>query len=246
MFSLVSFLPRAIVQGIPLLLGCVGETLNEKSGSLNLGIPGVMYVGGICGVIGAFMYENSGGTYNPVLGVVIPIITCMLGALIMGLIFCFLTVTLRANQNVTGLTITTFGVAFYYFIGNALSNSQDGWPKFSGTALERQSQAIHIPGLSDIPFVGKALFSHNILVYAGIVIAILMWLYFKKTVPGLKLRAIGENPGAADSLGVNVAMYKYIHIIVMGHRTLFEDSVAYCLIINNMIRANESGEIESL
>ena len=99
MFSLVAFLPRAIVQSIPLLLGCVGETLNEKSGSLNLGIPGVMYVGAICGVIGSFMYENSGGPFNPVIGVIIPIITCMLGALMMGLIFCFLTVTLETRDH---------------------------------------------------------------------------------------------------------------------------------------------------
>ena len=105
-------------------------------------------------------------------------------------------------------------VAFYYFIGNALSNSAGGWPQLSGTRLDAHSQPIHIPGLSDIPFLGKAIFSHGILVYLGIAIAILMWLYFKKTVPGLKLRAIGENPAAADSLGVNVAMYKYIHIII--------------------------------
>ena len=120
MFSLVTFLPRAIVQSIPLLLGCVGETLNEKSGSLNLGIPGVMYVGAICGVIGSFIYENSGSTFNPVIGVIIPIITCMLGALMMGLIFCFLTVTLRANQNVTGLAMTTFGVGFGNFFGGSI------------------------------------------------------------------------------------------------------------------------------
>ena len=117
---IVTFIPRAIVQSVPLLLGCIGETLNEKSGSLNLGIPGIMYVGAISGVIGSFLYENSGGTFNPALGVLIPILTCMFGSLIMGLIFCLLTVTLRANQNVTGLAMTTFGVGFGNFFGASL------------------------------------------------------------------------------------------------------------------------------
>lgn len=87
MFSLVSFIPRAIVQSIPLLLGCTGETLNEKVGSLNLGIPGVMYVGAISGVIGSFLYENSGAHFNGVVGVLIPLLSCLLGSLLMGLIF---------------------------------------------------------------------------------------------------------------------------------------------------------------
>ena len=112
MFSLVTFIPRAIVQSIPLLLGCVGETLNEKSGSLNLGIPGVMYVGAICGVIGSFMYENSGAAFSPVIGLLIPIICCMLGSLIQCFIF--------ANQNVTGLAMTTFGVGFGNFFGGSI------------------------------------------------------------------------------------------------------------------------------
>ena len=120
MFSLVTFIPRAIVQSVPLLLGCVGETLNEKSGSLNLGIPGVMYVGAISGVVGAFFYENSGATFNPVIGLLIPILCCMLGSLLMGLLFCFLTVTLRANQNVTGLAMTTFGVGLGNFFGGSI------------------------------------------------------------------------------------------------------------------------------
>ena len=108
MFDFISFIPRAIAQGIPLLFGSTGETLTEKSGNLNLGIPGIMYVGGICGVIGAFMYEQSLASpadMNSFLGILIPLLSSMLGSLLMGLIYCFLTVTLRANQNVTGLAI---------------------------------------------------------------------------------------------------------------------------------------------
>ena len=85
MFDFVSFIPRAIVQGIPLLFGCTGETLTEKSGNLNLGLPGVMYVGGISGVIGAFLYEQSAGAagVNGVLAVLIPLACCLLGSLLM-------------------------------------------------------------------------------------------------------------------------------------------------------------------
>ena len=121
MFDIVSFIPRAIVQGIPLLLGSTGETLTEKSGNLNLGIPGIMYVGGISGVIGSFYYEQAAGSgFNPTLGVLIPFVCCLLGSLLMGLLYCFLTVTLRANQNVTGLALTTFGVGFGNFFGGSL------------------------------------------------------------------------------------------------------------------------------
>ena len=113
MFDIISFIPRAVAQGIPLLFGSTGETLTEKSGNLNLGIPGIMYVGAISGVIGAFLYEQSCGSadaMNGFLTVAIPLLASLCGSLLMGLIYCFLTVTLRANQNVTGLAMTTFGV----------------------------------------------------------------------------------------------------------------------------------------
>ncbi|MCR5134078.1 MAG: ABC transporter permease, partial [Clostridiales bacterium] len=121
MFDLIGFIPRAVVQSIPLLLGCTGETISEKAGSLNLGIPGVMYVGAISGVIGSFLYEqSSGGNLNPALAILIPMCACLLGSLLMGLLFSFLTVTLRVNQNVTGLAMTTFGVGFGNFFGGSL------------------------------------------------------------------------------------------------------------------------------
>ena len=198
------FLFNIIVYNIPLLYGTTGEIMIEKSGSLNLGVEGTMAIGAVAGYLAGAKCDS----------LFVACLVSFIASGLVGLLFSFLTVTLQANQNVTGLTITTFGVAFYYFIGNALSNSAGGWPQLSGTRFDAHSQPIHIPGLSDIPFLGKAIFSHGILVYLGIAIAILMWLYFKKTVPGLKLRAIGENPAAADSLGVNVAMYKYIHIII--------------------------------
>ena len=117
---IVSFFPRAVMQGIPLLFGSTGEILTEKSGNLNLGIPGIMYVGGISGVIGAFFYEQSAAQMNGFLAVLIPLLCSLLGSLLMGLLYCFLTVTLRANQNVTGLAMTTFGVGVGNFFGGSL------------------------------------------------------------------------------------------------------------------------------
>ena len=109
-FSVIpTILQRAIIQGIPLIYGSTGEIVTEKSGSLNLGIPGVMTVGGICGIMGAFFYEQSLSSpdkINPVLAILIPLLASMLGSLLMGLIYGFLTITLRANQNVTGLALT--------------------------------------------------------------------------------------------------------------------------------------------
>ena len=96
--TLVSLFPRAVMQGIPILYGATGEIMTEKSGNLNLGIPGIMYIGGISGVIGAFLYENSVGSGNPLngfLAIFIPLICTIIGSLLAGLIYCFLTVTLR-------------------------------------------------------------------------------------------------------------------------------------------------------
>ena len=117
---LLAFIPRAVVQGVPLLYGSTGEIITQKSGNLNLGIPGVMYVGAISGVIGSFLYESSTANLNPALAILIPMLCCLLGSLLMGLLYCFLTVTLRANQNVTGLAMTTFGVGFGNFFGGSL------------------------------------------------------------------------------------------------------------------------------
>ena len=130
--TVLSFLPRAIAQGIPLLYGATGEIVTQKSGNMNLGIPGVMYVGGICGVIGAFLYEgtlSSPAAINPFLAVLIPTLFCLVGSLLMGLLFCFLTVTLRANQNVTGLAMTTFGIGFGNFF-HIVSYCDNGNPLF--------------------------------------------------------------------------------------------------------------------
>ncbi len=198
---ITSFIHNIIVFNIPLLYGTVGEIVVEKSGSLNLGVEGTMAVGAIFGYIFG-CYANSLG---------VGILVAFLAGAIFGLLFAALTVTLQANQNITGLTLTTFGLGVYFFVGNSVKAK--GWPVMGDYANVKEGFAdIDIPLLSDIPVVGEGLFSHNLLVYLGIAIAIAVWWYLKHTSIGLKLRAVGENPAAADSVGINVNRMKYLHI----------------------------------
>lgn len=206
---LISFIPRAVGQGIPLLYGSTGEIITEKSGNLNLGIPGVMYVGGIAGVIGGFFYEQS-GSMNGFLAIAIPMLCSLLGSLLMGLLYCFLTVSLRANQNVTGLAMTTFGVGIGNFFGGSLI-------KISGAdvpsiALSKTSAyfSARLPIAQSAGWFGAIFLSYGFLTYLAIIIAIVSALIIRKTRVGLHLRAVGENPATADAAGINVTKYKYV------------------------------------
>ncbi len=211
---IIAFIQRAIVQGIPLLFGSTGEIITEKAGHLNLGTAGVMYVGGISGVIGAFIYENSVETINPILAVIIPIITSMLGSLIMGLIYSVLTVTFRANQNVTGLALTTFGVGVGNFFGGSLIKLTDSeLPSITLTATSNCFKT-QIPFADKLGWFGDIFLSYSFLAYVAIIIAIASAYFFNKTRTGLSLRAIGENPATADAAGINVSRYKYISTCV--------------------------------
>ena len=200
---ITTFIHNIVVLNIPLLYGTVGEILVEKSGSLNLGVEGTMAVGAIFGyVVGC--YTNS---------LAVGILTAFLAGALCGLLFAALTVSLQANQNITGLTLTTFGLGVYFFVGNGLKAV--AWPVMADYANIKAGFAdISIPLLSKIPIIGRSIFSHNIMVYLGIVIAVAMWWYLNHTTLGLRLRAIGENPGAADSVGINVRLMKYLHICV--------------------------------
>ena len=217
MFDFVSFIPRAVVQGIPLLFGSTGETLTEKSGNLNLGIPGVMYVGGICGVIGAFLYEQSLASkadINAFLAVSIPMLSCLAGALLMGLLYCFLTVTLRANQNVTGLAMTTFGVGIGNFFGGSLIKlSSSAVPSI---ALSATSAFFHqpLPFAEKLGWFGQIFLSYGFMAYLAVVIALAASFVLRRTRVGLHLRAVGENPYTADAAGINVTRYKYVSTCV--------------------------------
>lgn len=193
---IASFIKQAIIQGIPLLYGSTGEILTEKSGNLNLGIPGIMYIGGISGVIGAYFYEKAVVDINPFLCVMIPLLCSILGSVLMALIYCFLTVTLRANQNVTGLAMTTFGVGLMKVI------------------MAKMDDTVYLVGPKQLyrwPFAGRtdALQYLGVMFFLAVIIALAASYVLFRTKVGLHLRAVGESPATADAMGVNVSRYKY-------------------------------------
>jgi len=200
---------RAVMQGIPLLFGSVGEILTEKSGHLNLGIPGIMYVGAISGVAGAFLYEQSVATLNPALAILIPFLACLVGATLMGLIYCFLTVTLRANQNVTGLALTTFGIGIGNFFGGSLITlTKSDIPSISLSATSRLFRT-SLPFADNLGWFGDIFLSYGFLAYLAIAIALVASYILNRTRVGLHLRAVGESPETADAAGINVTKHKY-------------------------------------
>lgn len=217
MNTIIMLIQTAIRQGIPLLLGSTGEIITEKSGHLNLGIPGIMYVGGISGVVGAYFYENAmGDRMNPFLAVLIPFVCSIVGSTLMALIYSFLTVTLRANQNVTGLALTTFGTGLGTFLGGSLvklSNSDTASLSFTRTS---QYFSASLPFADKLGWFGKIFLSYGFLAYLAIAIAIVSSFILKKTRVGLHLRAVGESPATADAAGINVTRYKYLATCIGG------------------------------
>lgn len=207
--SILAFIPQAIGQGISILFGASGEIVTEKSGNLNLGIPGIMYMGGIAGLMGAFFYEKSTDNPNGVVGLIISLLTALIVAALGGLIYSFLTITLRANQNVVGLALTTFGVGFGNFFGGSISKLAGGVGQIS-VATTSDAYRATIPVLSDIPVIGDLLFSYGFLTYLSIIIAVCIAYFLKRTRKGLNLRAVGESPATADAAGINVSKYKYV------------------------------------
>ncbi len=210
-----TIISKAVEQGIPLLFGSTGEIITEKSGNLNLGIPGIMYVGGSAGIIGAYLYENSVAVPNPALCIIIPLLASLIGSTLLALIYSFLTITLRANQNVTGLALTTFGVGFGDFFGGSMTKIfGDG-----GTLSVKTSSDYFktcLPFADDLGKVGKIFFSYGFLAYLAIIIALVSAYVLKRTRVGLHLRAVGENPATADAAGINVTKYKYLATCIGG------------------------------
>lgn len=211
MNQILSLIQSAIVFGTVILFGAMGEILTEKSGSLNLGVPGVMSLGAVGALIGGFFCERN----IPDAGSAVCLLSALFAALILAglgsLIYCFLTITLRANQNVTGLTLTIFGCGFASFFGGSLNKLAGGVGQIS---LPTTSQAFRatLPALSTTPvFSGLGW-----LAYVAIVMAIIMQWIFNRTRVGLSLRAVGENPATADAAGINVTKYRYLAGLIGG------------------------------
>ncbi|MDD2212370.1 MAG: ABC transporter permease, partial [Clostridia bacterium] len=181
--TVVSFLAAAVVAGTPLLFATLGEVLTEKVGNLNLGVEGMMLMGAVAGFYIGFL------TDNPLLALLAAMLSGAAGALI----YAVLTVSLRANQVVTGLTLTIFGTGFAGFMGQRLVG------EIVPDALKSFFKPVTIPILGQLPFVGEIFFQQDVFVYLGYLTAVLLGVYLYKTKTGLNLRAIGENPAAADA-----------------------------------------------
>lgn len=202
----INFIVAAVLAGTPLLFGTVGEIIDQKAGHLNLGVEGMMAIGACAGFMAGYRFDS----------LVIAIIAAFLSGAAAALIYAVLTVTFMADQNVTGLTLTIFGCGLSNFIGEYnITRSETGNLKLPEN-ITAQLRNIHIPVLSDLPIVGKLLFSYNIFIYLGVAIAIIVFIYLYKTKTGLNLRTIGENPAAADAVGIHVVRSKFINLLIGG------------------------------
>ncbi|MFO8037804.1 MAG: ABC transporter permease [Anaerolineales bacterium] len=194
---LVGILASGIRLATPYLYAALGETFSQRSGVLNLGVEGQMLLGAFAAFYVAFT------TGNLWLGMLAALIV---GAM-MGLAMAFVTVNLHAEQGISGIGFYLFGLGMSDLLFQKVLGTVEtvkGFPK------------VNIPYLSDLPVLGKILFQHNILVYIAFALVPISWFVINKTTLGLKIRSVGENPEAADSLGVSVARVRYFTVILGG------------------------------
>lgn len=215
----VNFFVAAVLAGTPLLFGILGEIINEKAGHLNLGVEGMMSIGAVGGFVVGYWTDNL------VFALIAAFVTGMLGALI----YAVLTVTFMADQNVTGLTLTIFGIGFSNFVGDFVRAKSGSTSLKLPEGILDSLGKVEIPFLTDIPVLGKLLFNYNIFVYLGVAAAILCAIYLHRTKAGLNVRAVGENPAAADAAGIPVTKLKYLNLMLGGG--LCGIGGAYCSMI---------------
>lgn len=193
---LIPLLAAAVTAGTPILFAALGELITERAGIINLGVEGIMLVGAVSGFMAAV------ATGSPWMG----LLFSMLAGGVVALIHAFLTITLRANQVVSGLTLTIFGTGLSGYLGKA----------YIGIPVPKPFTAVPLGPLADIPFIGPVLFKHDPLVYLSYGLVMILWYYMYHTRPGLNLRALGENPAATDALGINVFLLRYVYVVVGG------------------------------
>ncbi len=226
---IIQFLMAAILAGAPLILSTVGEIITEKSGSINLGVEGTMYIGAISGLAAAVSAENAG--LSGISVILISIIASIIFGMLTSLVYSFLTVTLHSNQNVIGLVITIIGVGVGNFFGEKLAQNAGG---YLTTTQETKAYFgnLDFGFLSDIPIIGSLLFSHNFLIYISLIISLASWFIINKTQIGLNLRTVGENPAAADLSCINVSKYRYLAATIGGGLCGLS-GMYMCMVTNN-------------
>jgi simple sugar transport system permease protein len=193
---IISTLQRAMVAGTPLLLATTGEVICERSGILNLGVEGVMAVGAVI----AFIVTITTG--QPWLGV----LAAIAAGMVFSIIHAFASITLQANQVVSGLALTMLGLGFSGMIGKP----------YVGKPLSIKMEDWVIPYLSDIPWVGKVVFSQTPFFYLAIILALTSWFFLEKTRLGIQIRSTGENPKATETQGVSVSRLRYLSVLLGG------------------------------
>ena len=239
METLIAWILRAIPFGTIIMYGALGEIVTEKSGNLNLGVPGIMYLGGFAGFASAYLYENSVQSPNMALCVVLALCCAFLASMLGGLIYSFLTISLRANQNVTGLALTTFGMGVANFFGVFILDGRT-----ATQSLVYKTFQTKLPVLSRMGMIGQTLFGYGFMVYAAVILAIILHHVLSHTRTGLNLRAIGENPATADAAGISVTRYKYL-ATCLGAGISGLGGLYYVLDYNQGIWAT-TGQIEAL
>jgi len=217
----LNFIVAAVFAGTPLLFGTLGEILNEKSGHLNLGVEGMMMMGACAGFMAGYMSDS----------LLIALLAAFIAGLLGSLIYAVLTVTFMADQNVTGLTLTIFGTGISNFVGEYIIVNSNTTSLKLPSHITTQLSNLNISGLSDINIVGKLFFQYNPFVYLSVVTAVALGIYLNYTKAGLNLKAIGENPAAADAAGIKVTKLKYINLLLGGG--ICGIGGAYCSLIIN-------------
>ena len=197
-----SILTITLRAGTSLLYATIGEIYAERAGILNLGVEGMMMVGAVAAFAAAF---HTGS-------LVLAVVVALLAGALLGFIHAFLSVSLRANQVVSGLTLTLFGTGLASFLGQRLGPDGSRLVGLVGPSLAR----LPIPLLSDLPVVGTSLFEQDVLTYALYALVPLAWWYLHKTRPGLYLRSVGENPQTADAMGIRVGRIRYVYTALGG------------------------------
>ena len=239
METLIAWILRAIPFGTIILYGAMGEIITEKSGNLNLGVPGIMYLGGFAGFASAYLYENTAANPNMLFSVVLALFCAFAASMLGGLIYSFLTISLRANQNVTGLALTTFGMGVANFFGVYILDGRT-----ATQSMVYKTFHTKIPVLSQWGVIGQTILGYGFKVYTAIILAIVLHHFLNHTRTGLNLRAIGENPATADAAGISVTRYKYL-ATCLGAGVSGLGGLYYVLDYNQGIWAT-TGQIEAL
>ncbi|MEL7609659.1 MAG: ABC transporter permease [Bacillota bacterium] len=228
MDNIINLFNSAVVAGTPLLLASVGGVLISKSGQSTLATEGLMYMGGIAGIAGGYYYEQAvllaGGIPSIFMAGLVSLLLAILAGALGASVFNLLTVTLRTNQTVAGISVTILGTGLANFIGEFLGLQSPTGYFYAGDYAQKAFAAFSLQGLKNLPqsqqtlwaATGKMFVQYSWVVYLAIVISLVMGWILNNTRVGLSLRAVGENPSSADASGISVAKYKYLAALIGG------------------------------